>query len=170
VRAGGSYEQEATLRLHPPRSPEAEARDWPIEVVARSRAHEADAGSAGATITLEPYVELESELRPEIASGRRGAEFAIAVRNVANAPVEILVGALDNEGACRFDFDKPQLSAPPGRRDGTLFHGPPARCLRRTKERRFTVTAQAIGSDRCAPAARRLPPAPIPACFRSSRS
>ncbi|MDX6628344.1 MAG: hypothetical protein QOH00_590 [Gaiellales bacterium] len=158
--AGGSYEQEATLRLHPPRSPEAEARAWPIEIVARSRAREADAGSATATVTLEPYTEIESELRPEIATGRRGAEFAIAVRNVANAPVEVAVGALDNEGACRFDFDKPQLSAPPGRRDGTPFHvRPPKQMIfGRTKERRFTVTAQAIGSEAAA--------RPQPAVFR----
>src|SRR5262249_61333646 len=62
--AGGSYEQEATLRLHPPRSPEAEARDWPIEIVARSRARATDAGSGPATITLEPYRAIESQLRP----------------------------------------------------------------------------------------------------------
>ena len=146
---GGAYEGESTLRLHPPRSPEAEARAWPIEIVARSRARGEDAGAAAATITLEPYNELESELRPEIASGRRGAEFAIAVRNVANAPIEIVVSALDEEGACRFDFDKPQLSAAPGRRDGTPFRvRPPKQMIfGRTKERRFSVTAQAVGSE-----------------------
>jgi beta-lactam-binding protein with PASTA domain len=147
--AGGSYEQEATLQLHPPRSPEAEARAWPIEIVARSRAREEDAGSATATVTLEPYTEIESELRPEIASGRRGAEFAIAVRNVSNAPVDVAVSALDEEGACRFDFDKPQLSAAPGRRDGTPFRvRPPKQMIfGRTKDRRFSVTAQAVGSE-----------------------
>jgi beta-lactam-binding protein with PASTA domain len=146
---GGSYEGEATLRLHPPRSPEAEARAWPIEIVARSRARGEDAGAASATITLEPYAEIESELRPEIASGRRGAEFAIAVRNVANAPIDIAVAALDDEDACRFDFDKPQLSAAPGRRDGTPFRVTPPKQMifGRTKERRFSVTAQAVGSD-----------------------
>ena len=158
--AGGSYEQEATLRLQPPRSPEAEARVWPIEIVARSRAKEADAGSATAAVTLEPYSEIESELRPEISSGRRGAEFAIAVRNVANAPVEVAVAALDSESACRFDFDKPLLSAPPGRRDGSPFRvRPPKQMIfGRTKERRFTVTAQVVGSETAA--------RPQPAVFR----
>jgi beta-lactam-binding protein with PASTA domain len=146
---GGSYEGEATLRLHPPRSPEAEARAWSIEIVARSRARGEDAGAATATITLEPYTEIESELRPQIASGRRGAEFAIAVRNVANAPAEILVSALDTEDECRFDFDKPQLSTAPGRRDGSPFRvRPPKQMIfGRTKERRFSVTAQAVGSE-----------------------
>ena len=162
--AGGSYEQEATLRLHPPRSPEAEARLWPIEIVARSRARERTPAAPRAAITLEPYSEIESELRPEIASGRRGAEFAIAVRNVANAPVNVAVGALDNEDACRFKFDKPQLSAPPGRRDGTPFHvRPPKQMIfGRTKERRFTVTAQVDRQRRRGPpAARGVPPAAV---------
>ena len=88
ARPAAPTSRRSTLRLHPPRSPEAEARAWPIEVVARSRARGEDAGAATATVTLEPYDEIESELRPEIASGRRGAEFAIAVRNVANAPVD----------------------------------------------------------------------------------
>ena len=156
---GGSYEGESTLRLHPPRSPEAEARAWPIEIVARSRARGEDAGAATATLTLEPYREIESELRPEIASGRRGAEFAIAVRNVANAPIDVVVAALDNEDACRFDFDKPQLSAAPGRRDGTPFRVQPPKQMSfgRTKERRFSVTAQARRQRRRgAPAAGRL--------------
>ena len=158
--AGGSYEQEAVLRLHPPRSPEAEARRWPITIVARSRAREEDAGSATAAITLEPYVEIESELRPEIATGRHGAEFAIAVRNAANAPVNVVVGALDNEGECTFKFQKPQLTAPPGRRDGTAFHvRPPKQMIfGRMKERRFTVTAQAVGTEVAA--------RPQPAVFR----
>ena len=158
--AGGSYEQEAVLRLHPPRSPEAEARRWPITIVARSRAREEDVGSATAAITIEPYVEIESELRPEIATGRHGAEFAIAVRNAANAQVDVVVGALDNEGECTFKFQKPQLSAPPGRRDGTAFDvRPPKQMIfGRTKERRFTVTAQAVGSEVAA--------RPQPAVFR----
>jgi beta-lactam-binding protein with PASTA domain len=146
---GGSYEGESTLRLHPPRTPEAEARPWPIEIVACSRARGEDAGKADATVTLEPYAEIESELRPQIATGRRGAEFAIAVRNVANAPLEVVVGALDSEDACGFDFDKQQLSTAPGRRDGTPFRvKPPAQMIfGRTKERKFNVTAQVVGSD-----------------------
>jgi hypothetical protein len=37
--AGGAYEQEVEVRLAPPRSPEAEAREWEVSVVATSRTH-----------------------------------------------------------------------------------------------------------------------------------
>ena len=82
------------------------------------------------------------------------------MRNVANAPVEVAVAALDSESACRFDFDKPRLSAPPGRRDGSPFRvRPPKQMIfGRTKERRFTVTAQVVGSEAAA--------RPQPAVFR----
>ena len=36
---GGTYEQEVEIHLHPPRSPEAEARLWELQVVAHSKAH-----------------------------------------------------------------------------------------------------------------------------------
>ena len=35
----GTYEQEIEIHLHPPRAPEAQARSWPFEVVAASRAY-----------------------------------------------------------------------------------------------------------------------------------
>ena len=71
------------------------------------------------------------------------------MRNAANAPLEVVVGALDSEDACRFAFDKQQLSTAPGRRDGTPFRvKPPAQMIfGRTKERKFNVTAQVVGSD-----------------------
>ena len=155
VRAGGDA---APAPAAQPRGRGARLADRDRRALAR--AGRRTPGSATAAITLEPYSEIESELRPEIASGRRGAEFAIAVRNVANAPVDVAVAALDNEGACRFDFDKPQLSAPPGRRDGTPFRvRPPKQMIfGRTKERRFTVTAQVVGSEAAA--------RPQPAVFR----
>src|SRR5919206_4765103 len=36
--AGGTYEQEVEIHLHPPRTPEAEARLWELKVVAHSKA------------------------------------------------------------------------------------------------------------------------------------
>ena len=36
--AGGTYEQEVEVHLHPPRGPEAEARVWDLKVVADSKA------------------------------------------------------------------------------------------------------------------------------------
>ena len=35
---GGTYEQEIQIQIHPPRAPQSQARPWPFEVVAESRA------------------------------------------------------------------------------------------------------------------------------------
>ena len=35
---GGTYEQEVEIHIHPPRSPEAEAKLWELQVVAHSKA------------------------------------------------------------------------------------------------------------------------------------
>ena len=44
--SGGTYEQEVEIHLHPPRSAEAEARVWELEVVADSKAQERAARGA----------------------------------------------------------------------------------------------------------------------------
>ena len=92
---GGEYEQEVSVTLHPPRAAEAEARTWPIRIVAVSKANNAPAGYATAGLGITPYHELEAEMRPERASGRRRAQYAIAVRNRANAPVDVQLAGID---------------------------------------------------------------------------
>ena len=98
----GRYEQDAQVHLHPPRAAQAEAREWPIRVVAGSRASGADAGSASARLTVQPYQDVETDLRPERATGRRRGKFAFAVRNLANAPIELEFSATDPEEKCKF--------------------------------------------------------------------
>src|ERR1700754_110083 len=48
----GDYQQALLVRLHPPRSPEAQAREWPVMVVVRSRTRNADVAWAQATLTV----------------------------------------------------------------------------------------------------------------------
>jgi len=146
---GGQYEQEVEIRLHPPRSPEAEARPWLLRVVAVSKAHEREAGSASITSTITPYEEYETELRPEYVRGRWRGTFAIAVRNRANAPMEFAFAAVDSSNACRFDFGEPVVTAAPGKRAGTVFRARPRKQLWTGKavDRRFEVTTTVPGSQ-----------------------
>ena len=51
----GTYEQEVEIHLHPPRSPQAEARLWELEVVGESKAY-TQAGRGGAAVTGDPPV------------------------------------------------------------------------------------------------------------------
>jgi len=112
----GRYEQDAQVHLHPPKSAQAEARDWPIRVVAGSRANGTDAGSASARLTVQPYQNVETDLRPERATGRRRGKFAFAVRNLANAPIELEFSATDPEEKCKFAIKTRRGIAQPGRR------------------------------------------------------
>ena len=75
VRLGGTYEQEVEIHLHPPRSPEAEARVWDLQVVADSKAHQIVAASAPLALHIQPYIETATTLRPQRRKGRRKADL-----------------------------------------------------------------------------------------------
>jgi len=147
--AGGEYEQEVTVTLHPPRAAEAEARTWPIRIVAVSKANAAPAGHATAGLDITPYHELEAEMRPERTSGRRRAQFAIAVRNRANAPVDVQLAGIDPDNAMKFSFQKPRFSVAPGRRNGSaiMVIPPKPALVGRPVQRRFEITSTVIGSE-----------------------
>lgn len=157
---GGDYEQEVELRFHPPRTPEAEARPWPVRIVATSKAHERPVGGASATVTIAPYQELETEMRPERAGGRRKASFAIAVRNRANAPANVAFNAVDSEGAIDFAFGEPSLTVPPGKRVGSPFVAKPKKMhwYGRPVEHRFQVAADPVTAPAAVPDS--IPPPP----------
>ena len=101
---GGMYEQEMQIHVHPPRTPEAQARAWSFEVVAVSRAYGKEVAAAPATVTIGPYFEIATELRPERGTGRLKARYKLTVRNKANARTEVAVAAEDTDGACQFRF------------------------------------------------------------------
>jgi hypothetical protein len=147
--ASDGYEQEVTIDLHPPRSPDAEARPWVIKVAAASRAYQVQIGAREATLVVEPYYEFESEMRPERKSGRRRARFAIAIRNKANAPTDIELSAIDSENKLAFDFERARVPTKPGRRAGSVFYARPLKQILagRKVEHRFTVSPQAVGTD-----------------------
>lgn len=100
----GRFEQEVKIALHPPRVPAAEAREWPIQVVARSRATGSDVASADAVLSIEPYQELEGLLRPARRSGRRRAQYTLRVANHANAPTKVLLDGIDPENSLIVSF------------------------------------------------------------------
>src|ERR1700750_1093476 len=100
--SGGTYEQEVQIHLHPPRTPQAQARPWSFEVVAVSRAYGGEVAAAAATVTIGAYTELATELRPERASGRLKARYVLTVHNKANARTEVDLEAADTDGECGF--------------------------------------------------------------------
>lgn len=151
--ADDSYEQEVVVELHPPRTPNAYAKEWELEVVAVSRASETVVASERATLRIEPYDDLVAKIVPDRASGRLKARLVVTVRNRANASTVVRLDAQDAEGECRFRFAQPSITIEPGKgveAPVTVF--PPKQIwLGRAKDRALTVSATPV--DAGAPAA-----------------
>src|SRR5215211_1647139 len=137
----GTYEQEVEIHLHPPRTAEAEARMWELEVVADSKAYSRRAASAPLHLGIQPFEEFKTKLSPERASGRRKAQFDVAVRNTANAPVTVALDAADQDNELGYDFAPTTLEIPPGRSVNAkmLVRPPRQKWIGRPEEKRIQV-------------------------------
>ncbi len=137
--SGGTYEQEVEIHLHPPRSADAEARVWKLDVVAHSRARGTVAASAPLALHVAPYVETATTLRPQRKKGRRRADFDVRVVNRANAPVLVALEGEDADGELRFGFDAPPHEIAPGATVSTRMRVTPPRriWIGRGIDRRF---------------------------------
>ena len=138
---GGTYEQEVEVHIHPPRSPEAKAKLWELEVVAHSKAQSRTAASAPMGLVIQPYTETATVIRPQRAKGRRKAHYDVAVENKANAPVLIALEGEDPDDELDFGFNRPPHEVPPGKtiESGMQVRPPKQIWIGRATEKRFTV-------------------------------
>ncbi len=146
------FEQEVTIELKPPRAPEAEARPWQFQLVAKSRAQGgARVGAGPGTMVVRPFVEFQTDIRPQKGSGRRKATFTVTVKNKANAPVDVNLSATDPQDEYRFEFlqEKDRVSPVPGKNASTKFDviPPKQRWIGAPQDVRFEVTPQAVGEQ-----------------------
>jgi beta-lactam-binding protein with PASTA domain len=148
----GGWEADVEVRLHPVRDGR-ESKTWDAKVVARSQDSGLDVASARLSLTVPPYSELAAELRPKMASGRRSARFAVAVKNTGNAPADVEWIGSDENDRCRFKFERPKAPARPGRETGTRFWVKAGKRLwiGSPVDHRFEVTVRRDGSDADAP-------------------
>jgi beta-lactam-binding protein with PASTA domain len=139
--AGGMYEQEVEVHLHPPRGPEAEARVWDLKVVADSKANRVVAASAPLALHIEPYIETATALRPQRKKGRRKADFDVTVANKANAPVLVALDGEDPDGEMTFAFNRPPQEIPAGASVKTQMRVRPPKqiWIGRAQDRRLEV-------------------------------
>jgi hypothetical protein len=110
----GEYEQEVQVRLRPPLSPEAEAREWPIRVIAHSRALDADVVFAPAVLHVNSFQRTSLRVAPERRAGLRRASFDVTVANQGNSPVEIAINAEDAERRCPIEIAPKSATVPVG--------------------------------------------------------
>jgi beta-lactam-binding protein with PASTA domain len=139
--SGGTYEQEIEIHFHPPRTAEAEARIWELQVVAHSKAQERTAATAPLLLGIQPFEQHDTKVKPERSSGRRKADFKVAVKNKANAPVYVAFAAKEADDACKFSFTPPAAEVAPGETVETRLrvHPPKQIWIGRPHERRLDV-------------------------------
>ena len=137
----GTYEQEVEVHLHPPRSAEAEARIWDLQVAGQSKAYERQAATAPLKLGIQPFEEFKTKLSPERASGRKKAEYGVAIRNTANAPVTVALDAADQDNELDYKFTPATLEVPAGQsvESKMLVKPPRQRWIGRPEEKRIQV-------------------------------
>ena len=138
---GGTYEQQVEIHLHPPRSPEAEARLWELELVAYSKAYTADAAVAPFVLGIQPFEQFDTKVKPERASGRRRVRYQVSVANKANAPLSVGFEGTEPDSECTFDFAPERVQVEPGQTtQTTMTVRPPSQIwVGRPHERRLEV-------------------------------
>jgi beta-lactam-binding protein with PASTA domain len=139
--SSGTYEQEVEIHLHPPRTPEAEARMWDLQVTAFSKAHGRDVASVPMALGIQPYVETGMKIRPERKKGRRKADYTVDVSNKANAAAVVALEGVDPDGELAFGFDRPPSEIRPGDTVQTTMRVKPPKqiWIGRPVEKRFEV-------------------------------
>jgi zinc-ribbon domain len=141
------YEQEATLRLRPPRASEASAGEWPVGVAARSVSRPDAEGRGRATLDIAPFLDLGSVLRPEQAEGERGARYQVVVRNGGNRAVTAFLSAEDPELVLGFEFQPARLDVPAGGTQASELNVTTRRQPSSSpRQHRFVVTTSADGA------------------------
>jgi beta-lactam-binding protein with PASTA domain/Tol biopolymer transport system component len=137
----GTYEQEVEIHFHPPRAAEAEARIWALEVVGESKAYNRQAAAAPMHLGIQPFEEFKTKLSPERASGRKKAQFNVAVKNTANAPVTVAMDAADPDNELEYKFSPATMEIPPGQSiDSKMLVTPPRqKWIGRPEEKRIQV-------------------------------
>jgi beta-lactam-binding protein with PASTA domain len=137
----GTYEQEVEIQIHPPRSAEAEARIWELEVVGESKAYSRQAAAAPLRLGILPFEEFKTKLSPERASGRKKANFDVAVNNTANGPLTVALDAADQDNELEYKFSPAALEIPAGQtgKAKMLVKPPRTRWIGRPEEKRIQV-------------------------------
>ena len=130
---------------------------------AQSKAQERTVATAPLLLGIQPFEQHDTKVKPERASGRRKADFQVAVSNKANAPVYVAFAAKRptttatsrssrrrprsrrarrsrrrlRVRAAQADLDRPPARAPPGRPDQVRRGG-----ARRSRRPRASRTAE----------------------------
>ena len=110
-------------------------------MVGESKAYNRQAAAAPLHLGIQPFEEFKTKLSPERASGRKKAQFDVAVKNTANAPVTVALDAADADNELEYKFTPPTMEIPPGESISSkmLVKPPRQNWIGRPEEKRIQV-------------------------------
>ncbi len=95
-------EGSATITFAPPRGSMPRAGTVPFGVRVRPAADPSGSTVEEGRITVTPFSAVTADIAPQTSRGRRGARHEVGVENRGNAPVEVVVTALDPDRRLAF--------------------------------------------------------------------
>jgi hypothetical protein len=141
--SGDDHEQRFEVALAPPRSPEAEAREWPIAIEAVSRSRGEVVARAEATMVVLPFHEVAMRARPQKRRSRGSARFDVELESRGNAPATIALTASDGGESTHVRLDPGSVRIEPGGSATARLRVTPRRTIwwGRPEEHRIDVSA-----------------------------
>jgi hypothetical protein len=112
-------EGEARITFALPREPFPRAGTFPFGVRVKAEADAAGVAVEEGKITLGPFTDAAAEIVPATSRGSRTGRHEVHVDNRGNAPVEVVVGAVDPDRLVDFQVQPDRFVIGPGERAGT---------------------------------------------------
>jgi hypothetical protein len=112
-------EGEARIAFAPPRESVPRSGTYPYGVRIRAAADPSGASVEEGRVTVGPYTQTTAEIVPATSRGSRGGRHEVIVENRGNAPVDVVVGAVDPDRLIDFQVSPDRLVIGPGERSGT---------------------------------------------------
>jgi serine/threonine protein kinase len=135
--------EEVQLNIHPPRNPQSKAGRYPLKLQVFSQVALDDISEVDAELTITPYYQCDSYLRPQRQRGFTQGEFTYFIRSLCNLELNFDLEAEDDEGACKFTFDSYSLTVPPGEELSTRVVVKPMHLQNAQQSRAHALTIRA---------------------------
>jgi serine/threonine protein kinase len=127
IRLMPGTRQEVKLAIEPPRESGTQPGDYEVKIRVASREEPDEAVEWPATLTVNPYYEFHSQLRPErielkrqLIEQQRGT-FQVAVENLGNTPQSYSITCEDDADELVFEPAESELTLHEGEEEETAF-------------------------------------------------
>jgi hypothetical protein len=114
---------EARLTFAPPRAPFPRAGSFPFGVQVRAAAEPTGGTVEEGRVTLGPFTDAAAEIVPATSRGSKTGRHDVLIDNRGNAPVEVVVGAVDPDRLVDFQVQPDRLVIGPGERASVSIRG-----------------------------------------------